>query len=69
MAVRARLLEVRSPCTTKAGQLIEVRLYQGTQTTRDSFSCEDNSTFTIEHPSGMAVDVTDLVQAGKIIVQ
>lgn len=69
MAIRARLLKVTSRCTTKTGQSIEVGLYQGTQTAPDSFSFEDDSSFTLEHPSGMSADVTDLVEAGKIVVQ
>lgn len=70
MTVRARLLHVPSTCTAETGQVIDVRQYQdqGTETQPDAFSRGGQSPITLEHPSGIAVDVTDLVERGKIII-
>jgi hypothetical protein len=71
MAVRAKLFEVATQCTAHSGEVIEIGGYQGTESGRPDLNARqgrDNPLYTLEHPRGLAIDVTDLVKSGAIVV-
>jgi hypothetical protein len=71
MAVRAKLFEVAARCTAHSGEVIDIGEYQGTESGRPDLNApqgRDTPLYTLEHPRGLAIDVTDLVKSGVVVV-
>ena len=70
MTIRAKLFQATQVCTACTGEKIDIGIYQGMQTGVLDISRGSRSTskpsFTLMHPSGRSVDVTDLVESGTI---
>lgn len=70
MTIRAKLFQVTQVCRACTGEEIDIGIYQGMQTGLPDISRGSRSmnkpSFTLMHPSGRSLDVTDLVESGTI---
>ena len=72
MGIRAKLFQVTQVCRASSGEEIDIGNYQGMQTgLRDlpGSRSTEKPDFILSHPSGLSVNVTDLVESGAITVR